>query len=69
MNCENIEYLKNGNSRQKQAYCILSEKGILSKLKIFDPILVETIPIDIDIENSDLDIICCFADKQCFIKQ
>lgn len=30
----------------------------MEKLKSFDPILVGTIPICIDIENSDLDIIC-----------
>lgn len=68
MNFDNIDYLKNGNTRQRQAYVALSENQILSKLQSYDPILVGTIPINIDIENSDLDIICCFADKQDFIK-
>ncbi|MGV2488720.1 UNVERIFIED_CONTAM: DUF4269 domain-containing protein, partial [Bacillus mycoides] len=61
MNFDNIEYLQHGNNRQRQAYSILTNNQILSKLKQFDPILVGTIPINIDIENSDLDIICCFA--------
>lgn len=68
MNFDNIEYLQHGNNRQRQAYSILTDNQILLKLKQFDPVLVGTIPINIDIEDSDLDIICCFADKQEFKK-
>lgn len=67
MNFDDIEYLRYGNNRQQQAYAALTNNQVLSKLKLFDPILVGTIPINIDIENSDLDIICCFTDKQDFI--
>lgn len=67
-NFDNIEYLQRGNNRQQQAYAILTNNQVLSKLKGFDPIVVGTIPINIDIESSDLDIICCFADKEEFIK-
>lgn len=63
---DTIAYLKDGNERQRQAYFTLTNNDILSKLERFDPILVGTIPINIDIENSDLDIICCFADKDDF---
>ena len=66
MNFKNIKYLLNGNYRQQQAYFTLSENSILSQLKHYDPILVGTIPINIAIETSDLDIICCFEDKQEF---
>ena len=66
MNFDNIEYLQYGTNRQRQAYAVLTDNQILSKLKRFDPILVGTIPINIDIETSDLDIICCFEDKQAF---
>lgn len=68
MNFDNIEYLQRGTNRQKQAYSTLTNNQILSKLNRFDPILVGTIPINIDIETSDLDIICCFNDKQDFIE-
>lgn len=68
MNFTNIEYLQNGNNRQRQAYSVLTNSQILLKLELFDPILVGTLPINIDIEGSDLDIICCFADKQVFKK-
>lgn len=67
MNVDNIEYLKNGSKQQQQAYTVLTDNQVLSKLKNFDPILAGTIPINIDIENSDLDIICYFEDKQDFI--
>lgn len=60
---ENIEYLKYGNDRQIKAYSILTKNQILSRLKQFDPILVGSIPICVDIESSDLDIICYFTDK------
>ncbi len=68
MNFDSLEYLQNGTHRQRQAYAVLTNNQILSKLKQFDPILVGTIPINIDIESSDLDIICCYSDKQDFIK-
>lgn len=55
---ESIEYLKNGNSRQVQSYKILKSINIFNILKEFNPILVGTIPIGIDIEKSDLDIVC-----------
>lgn len=66
MKFDNIEYLQHGNERQRQAYSVFTTHQLLSKLKGFDTILVGTIPINIDIENSDLDIICCFTDKQDF---
>jgi hypothetical protein len=55
---KNINYLKTGNSKQRLAYEALSKIRIFETLQQFDPILVGTIPIGIDIENSDLDIIC-----------
>lgn len=57
-----IEYLRSGNDRQKESYLLLQEINIMSILHPFDPILVGTIPIGIDIPESDLDIICCVND-------
>lgn len=65
----NIEYLKNGNQKQRNAFDVLTQHKILSNLTEFDPILVGTIPINIDIENSDLDIICYWKDKASFIEK
>ncbi|WP_223605879.1 DUF4269 domain-containing protein [Chryseobacterium sp. OSA05B] len=53
-----IEYLKSGNERQKRAYDVLKKYKVFEKLKPYSPVLAGTIPIEIDIESSDLDIIC-----------
>lgn len=55
---KNIEYLKHGNDRQKLAYSEIVKLEIFEKLKKYNPILTGTIPIEIDIPESDLDIIC-----------
>ncbi|AZB08418.1 DUF4269 domain-containing protein [Chryseobacterium sp. G0162] len=52
-----IDYLKTGNERQRRAYEILTKHRIFEKLKEYSPILAGTIPIEIDIEGSDLDLI------------
>ncbi|TQI71229.1 uncharacterized protein DUF4269 [Gramella sp. Hel_I_59] len=65
-NFKNIEYLKIGNSKQKEVYRILKDNLILEKLEKYSPILVGTIPIRIDIEDSDLDIICFFRNLEKF---
>ncbi|SHM74218.1 DUF4269 domain-containing protein [Flavobacterium saccharophilum] len=61
-----IEYLKNGNQKQILAYEILTRNNVLDDIAEFEPILVGTIPINIDIENSDLDIICYWKNKTDF---
>lgn len=55
---KNINYLKHGNKRQKLAFKVLKKLQLIDILSKYNPILVGTIPIDIDISNSDLDIIC-----------
>ncbi|AUP81367.1 DUF4269 domain-containing protein [Flavivirga eckloniae] len=64
----NIEYLKSGNERQKKAYQELKKLKIFEKLKTYDPILTGTIPIEIDLPESDLDIICECKDHLEFSK-
>ncbi|MGB2760068.1 MAG: DUF4269 domain-containing protein [Maribacter stanieri] len=57
-NFRNIEYLKYGNERQKCAFSEIKKHRIFEKLEKYNPILTGTIPIGIDIPESDLDIIC-----------
>lgn len=63
-----IDYLKNGSLKQQLAYGTLSRLNILNELKDFNPILCGTIPIEIDIEGSDLDIITEVHDLNSFEK-
>ncbi|MGN7783991.1 DUF4269 domain-containing protein [Niabella sp. 22666] len=63
MQFQDISYLEKGTKRQQEAYAILQQNKVMEKLHAFTPALVGTIPINIDIETSDLDIICCFENK------
>ncbi|MBC3539247.1 DUF4269 domain-containing protein [Rufibacter sediminis] len=62
----NIEYLKKGNKRQQQAYIDLTKLSIFENLQAYNPILTGTIPIGIDLPESDLDIICECSNHQEF---
>lgn len=59
---KDIAYLKKGTPKQRLTYKALSDCRILTLLQKFDPIVVGTIPIEIDIESSDIDIICYSTD-------
>ncbi|GIP33926.1 DUF4269 domain-containing protein [Paenibacillus sp. J2TS4] len=52
------EALRQGTPRQRQAYETLTKLQIYERVHPFDPILAGTIPLGIDTEESDLDIIC-----------
>jgi hypothetical protein len=62
-------YLLHGTEKQQAAYHTLESLQIFELLKTFDPILAGTIPLDIDIPDSDLDIICDVADINSFAQQ
>ena len=62
----NIEYLKTGSKLQKRSYKILKDLQIMEDLREYNPLLTGTIPIGIDIEGSDLDIICEVKDFDVF---
>jgi hypothetical protein len=69
INFLDISYLQSGNEKQVKVYHVLTDNQVLEKLVAYHPILVGTIPIHIDIENSDLDIICEILDKAEFINE
>lgn len=62
-NWRNITYLLDGTERQQAAFRAIRYVGIESLLADFDPLLVGTIPLDIDIASSDLDILLEIPDE------
>ncbi|MGE5653267.1 MAG: DUF4269 domain-containing protein [Bacillota bacterium] len=61
-----LAYLKAGTPRQQEAYQAIAGSGVFRLLAAYTPVLAGTIPIDIDIETSDLDIICEVHDAKRF---
>jgi len=66
-----IEYLKDGSERQRRAYAVLKELGLIEKISLWTGGEIEmglhltlagSVPIDVAVENSDLDIIVCAPD-------
>ncbi|MBP9682552.1 MAG: DUF4269 domain-containing protein [Bacteriovorax sp.] len=53
-----INDLQFGNERQKKAYFAIQQLNLFNKLSKYSPFLAGTIPLDIDVDSSDLDIIC-----------
>jgi hypothetical protein len=65
-NFDTIAYLQHGNPKQQAVYNTLVSSGVMDALELYAPLLVGTIPINIDIEDSDVDIICSFEDSSEF---
>lgn len=63
-NWKDIDYLRTGSPRQQLAYSALQNLNVLSTLREFDPVLVGTIPLEIAIASSDLDVLCAVAPGQ-----
>lgn len=61
-----LTYLQNGNARQRQAYEAMEELQVMGRLDAYHPVLAGTIPLDIDVPGSDLDIICEVYDANRF---
>ncbi|MFD0590929.1 DUF4269 domain-containing protein [Paenibacillus sp. GCM10027627] len=69
MNWKDIGYLDKGNDRQRQAFRCLTKLNLFADLAHYCPLLVGTIPIDIDIAESDLDILCEVHDFSRFAEE
>ena len=52
-----LDYLLKGNQKQKRVHELLTSTQLFETLRDFNPVLVGTIPIRIDIELSDIDIL------------
>jgi hypothetical protein len=63
---QDVSYLLNGNERQRRAYRALHSLGVFDVLTDHTPVLVGTIPIGVDVEDSDLDVVCHAPDLDRF---
>ncbi len=63
-----IEYLLHGSALQKKGHAAIKNIGVLDVLHEFDPVLAGTLPLDIFIKDSDLDILCYAVDLSAFEK-
>ncbi|MFP3790859.1 DUF4269 domain-containing protein [Bacillus subtilis] len=61
-----INYLKSGTETQRYAFEIINELNIFNDLAKYTPVLCGTVPIAIDVQDSDLDIIMEVQDFQLF---
>ena len=57
-NFKDIHYLLTGSIEQRKVYELLTEECIMQMLSRYDPILVGTFPLDIQVSTSDIDLIC-----------
>ncbi len=62
----NISYLKSGTVVEREVYDLLKEMKIMEIVSDYNPILVGTIPLGIQVEGSDLDIICEVHEMEAF---
>ncbi|TGN09833.1 DUF4269 domain-containing protein [Leptospira ilyithenensis] len=62
------DYLETGNEKQRSLHSDLSNHKIISKLSGFYPLIAGTIPLGIDTENSDVDILTYHNNQNHLIK-
>lgn len=67
MDWRDISYLKQGTPRQQAAYATVVELNLLDVLGPFDPVLVSTVCVNLDVPGSDLDVICELRDTNAFV--
>jgi len=65
-NWHGIDYLKKGDSVQKEVYHAIEHSRLLKTLAAFDPVVVGTYPIGIYLPGSDIDVICQYVNPEHF---
>ena len=64
---DDISCLLKGNSKQRAANKVLTEILVFEQLLEIDPILLGSLPIDIEFESGNLEIACSFSDHDRFV--
>lgn len=57
-----------GTPNQRAAIEAIEDLKILDHLKEFDPLVAGTIPIDVDLEGADIDLVCTITDYSRFLE-
>ena len=57
-NWQSPRYLQAGTGRQQQAYRAWDALGLATVLHDYGPLITGTIPLDVDVAGSDLDVCC-----------
>jgi hypothetical protein len=61
-----IAYLREGDPLQQAVYEAIHGSGIMEKLAAYTPVPAGSYPIGVYLPGSDIDIICCFNDRDMF---
>jgi len=56
-NCRDIAWFRQDSPRQRLACAVPEGHQVLQRIDAFDPVLAGTLPLDVDLPDSDLDII------------
>lgn len=54
---KSIFYLQSGNEKQRHVYEVINQLRIFEKMAEYNPVLCGTLPIGIEVDGSDLDIV------------
>ncbi|MAU12167.1 MAG: HIT family protein [Anaerolineaceae bacterium] len=65
-NWHDLSYLQKGTDRQQAADAAIRQAQVMMSLATYQPVLAGTIPLDIDVPGSDLDILCYAPDLATF---
>jgi hypothetical protein len=63
-----LEVLSKGDARQRAAAKAVRRLKLLERLRRFRPLIVGTLPIDVHIPGSDLDVVCTIESSHRFIR-
>lgn len=64
---DDIDYLALGTNVQRQVYQLLTAHQVMQRLGAYQPMLAGTIPLDINVAGSDLDVICTYQGVELFM--
>ncbi|WP_081949343.1 DUF4269 domain-containing protein [Paenibacillus durus] len=55
---KDLSYLKNGSAVQREVHALLEDLKLMATLADWDPVLAGTVPLGLQVQGSDLDILC-----------